>query len=119
MWKACEPFRIIREGCRKNLQGDVATELGVFGPIDLPHAAAPQERQDVVRAEPTAGNQGHAFRRRDYTDCVSLAGTFEVRAPPARLSPWRCVPGERGRVLARGPTHRDDTGTTTLFPRPA
>ena len=40
--EACEPFRIVRECGRQNLDRDVAIEIRVVCPIDLAHAARTQ-----------------------------------------------------------------------------
>jgi hypothetical protein len=47
-------FRVDREGLRQNLQGDVASELGVAGPMDLVHTSHAERRQDFIgpRREP-------------------------------------------------------------------
>src|SRR5579864_3485615 len=37
------------------------TELGVLGAVDLPHAAAADERDDFVAAEASAGSEGQTW----------------------------------------------------------
>jgi hypothetical protein len=46
--ESSETIRNGREGSRKNLDGDVTTETRVAGAIDFAHAAAPEERDDLV-----------------------------------------------------------------------
>ena len=52
-------------GCRlgKDLDGDVAFQLGIARAIDLPHAAAAEERQDRVLADLRARGQRHVASR--------------------------------------------------------
>jgi len=50
-FEAGQPFGIVREGVRKNLDGYFAIELCVPGAIHLAHAARAERRQDFVGAE--------------------------------------------------------------------
>lgn len=43
----------------KHFDRHLPPELHVFGLVDLAHAAGPQERHDLERAELGAGSQGH------------------------------------------------------------
>ena len=43
----------------QHLDGDVAPEPRIVGAVDLSHSAAAQRRKDFVRAEPSAGCEGH------------------------------------------------------------
>ena len=56
-----EPIRIAGEGVRKDLQRDLAAQLGVGGLPDLAHAALTKEGRDVVVPEASADVQGHAL----------------------------------------------------------
>jgi hypothetical protein len=53
--KALAAGRIAGYIGRKNLQGDVAMEARVAGPVDFTHTAGAQWREDSVRAELLAG----------------------------------------------------------------
>src|SRR5262245_50447083 len=44
---------------RKNLDCDVASELGVPGPVNLSHSPRPEGREDFVGAQTGARRQGH------------------------------------------------------------
>ena len=59
--KACEPIVIRRDGRRQNLDGDLALQLGVGGPIHLAHAAFANLGGDFVDAEPRAGGKGQSL----------------------------------------------------------
>ena len=50
---------IIRNGRQQGLDRDFAPELRVARPIDRPHAALTERRQDLVGTEARAGHQGH------------------------------------------------------------
>ena len=65
--EARQPFGIVGEGGRKDLQGDVATELRVLRAIHLAHPPAAEQRQDFVGAEPGAGGQGHGWGVPEYS----------------------------------------------------
>ncbi len=54
-----EPVGVRRELRREDLDRDLAAEPRVMRPIDLAHPARAQGREDLVRAEPRAGFQGH------------------------------------------------------------
>ena len=53
-----EPMEALRVGRKRrgeHLDGDVPAEAWVTRPIDLAHAAGPNGREDLVRAEAGAG----------------------------------------------------------------
>ena len=50
--EAVEALRIGREARRQHLDGDVAAEARIAGPIDLAHAAGAEQRDDLVGPEP-------------------------------------------------------------------
>jgi hypothetical protein len=52
--EAREPFGILREDIRQNLEGHIAIELGIPGSIDLAHAAMPDQCGDFVGTETRA-----------------------------------------------------------------
>jgi hypothetical protein len=53
--EACEALRVVREGVGKDLQRDVAIQLGIARPIHFAHAAGTECRDDFVRATTNAG----------------------------------------------------------------
>ena len=55
--KTGEPFGIVRERFRQNLDGHVAPELGVVRLIHFAHAARTDLREDFVGAELGAGRE--------------------------------------------------------------
>ena len=57
--KAREAIGILREQIRQHLQGHVATEPRVAGPIHLAHPTRTNERDDLECAEARTGDQGH------------------------------------------------------------
>ena len=46
-----QPLRVVRQSVQKNLDGYVATQLSVLGPIHLAHSASADGRENLVRAE--------------------------------------------------------------------
>jgi hypothetical protein len=58
--KAGEAIWIRGEGVGQQLQRDVATQLDVPGAVHLAHAAAPEQRLDLVRTEASARLKGQA-----------------------------------------------------------
>lgn len=50
-----EPIRISRERARQQLDGDIATQPRIAGPIDLTHSAGAEPLLQLVRADPTPG----------------------------------------------------------------
>ena len=57
--ETCEPFGVVREAIRQNLDRHVAIEVGVPRAIDLAHAAGADQRDDFIRAEASSGRQRH------------------------------------------------------------
>ena len=55
--KPREPIVIRREQRRQDLDGDLALELGVRSPIDLPHSALTDQGGDFIDAEAGAGSE--------------------------------------------------------------
>ena len=49
--EAQPPLRIARQKARQDLQRDAAVKAGIFGGIDLSHAAFPDRFEDAVMAE--------------------------------------------------------------------
>jgi len=52
-------LRIVREGRRKALDGDIPIKAGIAGAIDLAHPAGAECRFDLVRAEASPGLYVH------------------------------------------------------------
>ncbi len=83
----------MRELFRKHLDGDLALQVRVCRPIDLPHPAHADLGGDRIRAEAGAGSQGHEAGRiiggskTDSAFCCSprewLAGRMLVAKPLA------------------------------------
>ena len=55
--KPSQPIVIRRDGRRQDLDGDLALQLGVGRPIDLPHSALTEQGGDFVDAETGAGSE--------------------------------------------------------------
>ena len=51
---------IVRHRGKQDLDRDVAIQLRVAGPVDLAHAACPERRFNLVRADASSSGQGHA-----------------------------------------------------------
>ena len=49
------PIFVFEELFRQHLDGDLSAESRVFRPVDLPHPARADRREDLVRAERVAG----------------------------------------------------------------
>jgi hypothetical protein len=58
-----QPLGISGEQLRQDFDGDIAIELRVAGAVDLAHAAGPDGSEDLVRAESSAGQEGHSRLR--------------------------------------------------------
>ena len=54
-----EPIRVIREGVREDLQGDLAVQLRVGGLPDLAHPALAEEPHYLVRTNRLTGLEAH------------------------------------------------------------
>ena len=78
--EARETLGIVRHGGRQHLDRDVASELGVGGPIHLAHAAFAKLLDDAIVAEHTSGH---------------------ARPPMASAAGRRSGYGDQGRVSAR------------------
>ena len=61
--EAGQAFGVVGDTGEEHLDGDVALELGVARAVHLAHSTAPDEGQDFVRAESSAGSQGHSCKR--------------------------------------------------------
>ena len=59
--EARQPLGIDRKELGKNLQRDIAPERRVARTIHLAHTAGPKGGEDFVRAETSAGCQGHPY----------------------------------------------------------
>ena len=54
-----EPLGIVGDTLREHFERHVASERGVAGAVDLPHASGAYRGDDLVGTEPRAGRQGH------------------------------------------------------------
>jgi hypothetical protein len=63
--KACEPIVVSGERRLQGLIRDLSFQLGIGGPIRLPHPALSDLLSDFVDAEARAGSEGQGLR--DYT----------------------------------------------------
>src|SRR5262245_45417055 len=59
-FKARQPIRIAANCCRKTLQRDLTAQPCVAGAIHFAHAAGAKRRENLVRADTSAGRKGHA-----------------------------------------------------------
>ena len=57
--ESLKPLRIRGKHVGQELQRDIAPELGVPRPVHLAHAAGADGGEDLVRAEVSAGGEGH------------------------------------------------------------
>ncbi len=64
--ESSEAIGIVRENVRKNLECDVAIQIGIEGAIYLAHAARADELADFVDTEPDAARKGHMRRPELY-----------------------------------------------------
>ena len=71
-----EAFRIAGYRSRQHLDGDLASEVGISGAIHLAHAAAAQQRQNLVDAEAGARSERHGT-----TSGGRLYGVASIRRP--------------------------------------
>ena len=55
--KPSQPIVIRRDGRRQDLDGDLALQPGVGGPIHLPHSALTEQGGDFIDAETGAGSE--------------------------------------------------------------
>ena len=58
----------------KNFDGDITSDANVTRAINLPHAARPDQRDDLIAAEVRAGGEGHGLWIR-----IAAAGVCEVK----------------------------------------
>ena len=59
--EAAQPLGVGGGIGREDLEGDLAPETGVAGPVDLPHAPGAEGREDLVRADTAARGQHRSF----------------------------------------------------------
>ena len=64
---------------RQDLDRDISPEPRVLRPIDLPHSARAEGRDDLVRAEPRTGSEAHGM----LTDCRPRLWAVEHRRTPS------------------------------------
>jgi hypothetical protein len=75
-----QPIGIVGEPFGKNLQRDVATELGIPRAIHLTHAALAKLRDDFIRPEASAGGQRHGSEM-DYRRVRPWDTASRMRTP--------------------------------------
>src|SRR5215204_2376577 len=86
---AGEPLDAIGSGRmegRQDLDDDVAAEPRIARPIDLAHAAGPQQAEDLIGTEASSGLEGH------YLELRSQARQRITRPARAEASPFRSNP---------------------------
>jgi hypothetical protein len=76
----CESFRIGGQQLREDFESDVATELGVPGPIHFDHATSPEWADDLIGIQSRTTRERHG----EYRDYTRL-----------NLEPWNVEPGTR------------------------
>ena len=52
-------LRVAGKGLRQHLHRNLAFQLGVFGPINLPHATRAKGRENLIRTQASARRQVH------------------------------------------------------------
>ena len=89
--KPGKAVRVIGEGVREDLQGDLTVELGVSRLPDLPHAALADEGGDIIVPEAGAGTERHTGPERTgqlYCNrsqrCEVSSTRLGARAPKAQ-----------------------------------
>jgi hypothetical protein len=75
--EALHPLAVARERLRQHLDRDLALQLRVRRPIDLPHAPGAERAPDLVRTEAGSGGQCHlVLSQKVYSD-----NTFSFHKP--------------------------------------
>ena len=74
-----QPLGVSFQRLRQNLQGDVALEDEVFGPIHLAHRTGPDGRGDLVRADLRSRRETHSWQAGLYGS--GREGSSRVRTP--------------------------------------
>jgi hypothetical protein len=85
--KARESIVVSRERRRQDLDGDLALQFGICGPIHLPHSAFADLRGDVVDAETRAGGKSQAVK------LYGRAGLADEMGPAKRRTGDLAWPG--------------------------
>src|SRR6516164_1131246 len=84
--KTLQAVRIAREGCRQDLDGDVAAEASIAGTIDLTHAACADGGLNVVGTELAAGSQHEASIITGEMGCAETTDSRRFRRGTQILS---------------------------------
>lgn len=98
--------RIVRDGGREHLHGDVATQFRVPGPIHFTHAAGAEKGKQAVRPDPPACECAWRIRQHGSRDGADgpvekrLSG-LGMRQERLNRTPQRLIVAARGR-------HEDD-----------
>src|SRR5262245_17218015 len=104
--EARKPVRIARKRLWKNLNRDLPLQLCVGGPIDFPHAAGADGRDDFIRSEARACAQSHLSEALNKVQVGGIAvyviddratvGRRKKRKTSGRV--WICDPNRGQRV---------------------
>ena len=83
LFEAPEPVGIRRVDVRQDLDRDVTSKTRVVREIDLAHSSTAQQIQDLVRAEQSAGDQGHESAVRGIIALSAGCPAADTRSRPA------------------------------------
>ena len=86
--EAGQALGVGRERGGQRLDGDVAAEEGIAGAVHLAHAALAQRGQDLVRADSSAGGEGHrrAVILQDRRSCRGVEPMGQQRGSGSRMT---------------------------------
>src|SRR5205809_1496917 len=59
--KTAQAFTVVGERSRQHLDGNLPIKPRIFRAIDLAHSSGTHGRENLVRAEPSAGGKAHRF----------------------------------------------------------
>jgi hypothetical protein len=108
-FEAREPFRLVGEGCRQDLDRHVTVEPAIARPVDLPHAAHAEQADDVVGPDACGRIGGNRTGRHHLLDRFAARVGGQQRVEPGRQrgidrGQHGDVPGAVGWLtLERGP----------------
>ena len=109
--KRADSVPVLEELLRQDLQRDVAVEARVLRPVDLPHPARPEGREDLVRTEAGTGGERHEDVRKVYgtvspgasSGCPSSSRNRRPEVEVASAAPRPAPASRRSRHPARSP----------------
>ena len=90
-FKTGQTIRIVAQRLRQHLDGHVAAQFQIAGPIHLPHAPAADQREDFVSAEASAGIDRHG----------GSSGARIIRSRRPGATGFPCCPGYHGGTAER------------------